>query len=215
MLVLTLLLSCLLYTLRGETSLHGGTFIAFAGKNCVVLASDSRFSSPSSGPLLIGQFPRSIHRVGRTLFGSYGLDSDTTALVDSIRLKLVALGEVDVEPLTISTIVSDLLYEQSYLCSPIVAGLSRDDEPFLCSMDGLGAQTITQDFAVTGTASDGLYAICEAMYQPDLSPHQLVALTERCLREALQRDVMSGCRVHILTLLPDSIHLKVFDSADV
>ena len=216
-LFLVLLLSLVfVMVVRGETtSLHGGTFIAFAGEKCVVLASDSRFSSPSSGPLLIGQFPRAIYRVGKTLIGGYGLDSDTAALLDSIRMKLAAFREEDVEPVTVATVVSDLLYDHRYICSPIVAGLSRGNEPFLCSMDGLGAQTVSSDFCVTGTASDGLYAICEALYQPNLSAHQLVTLTERCLKEALQRDVMSGCKVHILTLLPDAIHLKVFESADV
>ena len=209
------LFSLVFELVRAETTLHGGTFIAFAGENCIVLASDSRFSSPSSGPLLIGQYPRAIYRVGKTLFGGYGLDSDTTALVDGVRMKLAAFREDDVEPVTVATVVSDLLYEHRYICSPIVAGLNQANQPFLCSMDGLGAQTVSNDFCVTGTAADGLYTICETLYQPNLSAHQLVSLTERCLKEALQRDVMSGCRVHILTLLPDAIHLKIFDSADV
>ena len=216
MIVLLVLCFLVLEGALGETSsLHGGTFIAFAGEKCVVLASDSRFSSPSSGPLLIGQFPRAIYRVGKTLIGGYGLDSDTAALMDSIRVKLAEFREDDIEPVTVATVVSDLLYDNRFICSPIVVGLSKANQPFLCSMDGLGAQTVTSDFCVTGTASDGLYAICESLYQPNLTAHQLVTLTEQCLEEALQRDVMSGCKVHILTLLPDAVHLKVFESADV
>ena len=47
-------------------SFHGGTFLAMAGKDCVVIASDSRFTSQeeATGPYLVGEHQRVAFRVG-------------------------------------------------------------------------------------------------------------------------------------------------------
>ena len=81
-------------------------------------------------------------------------------------------------------------------------------------MDGLGAQTISDSFAVTGTANSGLYAICETLYEPNLSSNDLVAVVEKCLRLALQRDVLSGCSIRILTIAKDGMYSKDITVAD-
>lgn len=211
-----LLLLCSLVALSGE-SYHGGTFIAMAGNGCVVLASDSRFSSsPSSQSLLIGTYPRKIYRIGRnTLIGSYGLDSDMTHLVEILQRQLLLLAEGDLEPATVSSLVSDLLYQLGYNCAPIIVGLAKDGSPYLCTMDGLGAQTCSDSFCISGTAEDGLFGICESFYRPNLRAEQLVSLVEKCVKVALQRDVLSGCTINVLTLTSEGIHAKTFDSADV
>lgn len=201
----------------GGDSIHGGTFIAMAGEKCVVLASDGRFSSHSSGTFLIGEHPRDIYRIGtRTLLGSFGLDSDARALTEVLRMKFHDHEDTDIQPSMVSEVISDELFTSSGLiCSPIIAGLSRENEPYLCAMDGLGAQTVSDTFSITGTASEGLLAICESWYQPNLPPEKLVTLVARCMREALNRDAVSGCKIHILTMTPGGIYRRVLDSADV
>ena len=44
--------------------IHGGTFLAMAGKDTIVLAADSRFSSKQTGSLLIAEKKRQVFRVG-------------------------------------------------------------------------------------------------------------------------------------------------------
>jgi 20S proteasome subunit beta 3 len=218
--VLSLVIVLVVHLVMTESesqTLHGGTFIAMAGKDCVVLASDSRFSTPQSGTFMVGEFPRPIYSIGsRTLVASYGLDSDASAMMEIIREILINHDENDLEPEHVATVISDLLFKLRYICAPIVVGLSRaKHEPFLCSMDGLGAMTISKDFSISGTAADGLYAICEAYYRPNLEAEEVVALMEVCIREALQRDVLSGCKVQILTMAKEGIHKKTIDTADV
>ena len=64
------LLSILLLALAGifchSKSFHGGTFLAMAGKDSVVIASDSRFTSQEeiTGPYLVGEHQRMAFRVG-------------------------------------------------------------------------------------------------------------------------------------------------------
>jgi 20S proteasome subunit beta 3 len=85
-------------------------------------------------------------------------------------------------------------------CTPTIVGIDSNKMPFICSMDGLGAQTVSNGFAVSGSANTGLYAACEELYRPGMSQQELIALAKRIMTLALQRDVMSGCvcTIHVL-----------------
>ena len=208
-------LSILVQIKANSESFHGGTLLAMAGKNSVVIASDSRFSSYQTGTFLLGQFPRCIFRVGsKTLVGFYGLDSDALTIMDDMQEKLMNHLDRDVSSGNIARLLSDSLYSASLQCSPIIAGLDDSGKPHICSMDGLGAQTISTSFAVSGTANSGLYAICESAYSPDFSSEELVEVVEKCLRLAMQRDVLSGCSINILTITADGIYSKNIEIAD-
>lgn len=203
------------FILSSSESFHGGTLLAMAGKDSVIIALDSRFSSYQTGPFLLGQFPRCVFRVGsKTLIGFYGLDSDARDIMDTIHEKLFLHRDDDVDPMNIARLLSNALYSAGQQCSPIVVGLSGKGSPYICSMDGLGAQTTSQSFAVCGTANSGLYAICEALYRPNLPSTELSALVEKCLRLALQRDVLSGCSIRILTIAEEGIYSKDIEVAD-
>ena len=190
-------------TLSAE-SYNGGTLLAMAGRDAVVIAADSRFSSLETGAFMLGQFPRSIYRIGsRTLVGFYGLDSDARTIMERIREKLAKHHAPHLQPNNLARVLSDTLYASGLICSPILVGMQDDGRPFICSMDSLGAQTVTDSFAVAGTANSGLYALCESEYRPELSADELVNVVEKCLRLALQRDTLSGGNLRLYTLLPN------------
>lgn len=215
LLSVTILLNHLLRGLCSSESFHGGTILAMAGKDSVAIASDSRFSSYQTGPFLLGQYPRCIFRVGsKTLVGFYGLDSDACTIMETMRENLFRHFDKDMNTQSIARLLSDTLYASGLQCSPIIVGLGNKCIPQIFSMDGLGAQTVTGNFAISGTANSGLYAICEAMYQPNLSSDELVTVVEKCLRLALQRDVLSGCSIRILTITEGGIYSKEVDVAD-
>ena len=52
------------------------------------------------------------------------------------------------------------------------------------------------------------------MYRPGLKSEELVIIVERCLRLAMQRDVLSGCSIRILTVTTDGIYSKDIEIAD-
>jgi hypothetical protein len=52
-----------------------------------------------------------------------------------------------------------------------VAGLSEDNTPFLSGMDLIGAPVFTKDFVVSGTCTQNLHGMCEALYKPLLVGH--------------------------------------------
>lgn len=197
-------------------SVHGGTFLAMTGRNSVIIACDSRFSSVQSGSVMIGEFPRQIYRIGvKAIVGVFGLDNDAVALMDHVREVLSTIHAKDVPVHSVARVISDKLYSAPSMCSPIVAGLESNNDPYICCMDSLGAQTESREFAVVGTAASGLFAICESYYKPDLPPEEVVSIVEKCLSAALERDVLSGCKVCIFTVSTNGIYAKDFFTSDV
>lgn len=206
---------CLSTFVRGS-SIHGGTFLALAGKNATVLASDSRFSSYITGSLALGNFHRKIFQVGsKVVVGCFGLDSDAFELVHALREKFVDHTEEDLSSTMISRVISDLLYDQRWMLSPIITGLDESNQPFICTMDGLGAQTHSRNFAVLGTASSGLFGICESFDLSQCSAEELVAIAEHCFKMAVQRDVLSGGNIRIITVTQETIYAKDIQFDDV
>ena len=201
------------------SNIHGGTLLAMAGKDTIILATDSRFSSYQSGSLLLGEYPRRVYRIGsKVMISCFGLDSDTITLMDTLREKIGLDHSGSLDPVCVSRLVSNILYEKRLMCSPIVIGLGGGDKatPYICCMDSLGAQTVSDSFAVTGTANAGLYAICESLYTKNLPLSKLTEITEKSLKLALQRDILSGCKVYLYIMTKDgTISIKTFETADV
>ena len=62
-----------------------------------------------------------------------------------------------------------LIYRFSpFYAEPIVAGLDKNNNPFISGMDLLGCATMIHDFCAAGTGEDQLYGVCEALWQPNL-----------------------------------------------
>jgi 20S proteasome alpha/beta subunit len=82
-------------------------------------------------------------------------------------------------------------------------------------MDGLGAPTVSDKFAGTGTASEWSYALCESLYLPNLDSQELLVLAEKCFRLGLQRDILSGGDFQIITITRGNIFVKDIVKSDV
>ena len=187
-------------------NIHGGSFIALAGKDSVVFASDSRFSVQG---VLLGEFPQKVLRVGDSTFIlCSGLEGDAASLQNDLRDHLIAAGAADnVTPEEVSGIVSHLLYSGRYYLSPIIVGL-HGGQPFISSMDSLGARTDVKDFAVSGTSRSSLYSACEGLFFPELDSVSLQKLAKRCFLSATTRDIQSGGDITIYTFHRGKLFLE-------
>lgn len=202
--------------------LHGGTFLALAGKDSIVLASDTRFSTQNTGPYLIGLHKRFIFRIGDSiLVGCFGLENDAKILMEYLSDKLKNFLIKEIHPELISRLISDYLYNHSLMVTPLVIGFKRETSqttsriPYMCAMDSLGAMTVATDFLVAGTSNSGLYTFCESLYNENLDRWQLVTVAEKSMKNVLMRDVISGCQVNILTLTHDNkLYHKVIETKD-
>lgn len=174
------------------------------------MAVDSRFSSQGTGNLLLGEHTRPIIRIGsKTLIGCFGLESDIFQLRHDLQEKFKNCYDEEIEPEAVCHVISNYLYKSGLYITPIIVGYGLNG-PYICSMDSLGAQTVTKPFAAIGTSNSGLLAICESLYEPDLPPHELVSITKKTLSMALQRDVLSGGKVRLLTLKKDGDIFETF-----
>jgi 20S proteasome alpha/beta subunit len=76
---------------------------------------------------------------------------------------------------------------------------------YICGMDMIGAKSESGAFCCAGTASKSLYGTAEALWKPDLSPDQLVAIGIKAFFSALERDCLSGYGAMIYLLTPEGI----------
>lgn len=177
-------------------SINGGTAVAMVGKDCIAIASDMRLGSQSLG--VSNNFEK-IFNYDHVFFGLTGLASDVITVNEDFRKKtnLYKMREErSMEPQTFANLVSSSLYERRFgpwFVGPIVAGInSKSGIPFVCGFDSIGCIDFAKDFIVSGTASDQLFGMCEALYEPDLEPEDLFECISQALLNAADRDALSG-----------------------
>merc|ERR1719331_2283824 len=130
--------------------------------------------------------------------GLPGLASDVLTVRDTLqfRLKLYKLREKrDISAPAFSHLVSGMLYEKRfspYFVEPVIAGLTKDNQPYLCATDLIGAPCFAKDFGLAGNSEDNLYGTCESFYKPDLEPDDLFEVLAQCLLAGVDRDAKSG-----------------------
>lgn len=81
----------------------------------------------------------------------------------------------------------------------------RRYRPYLCSMDLIGAKSESEAFVCAGTASQSMYGTAEALWEPDLTADELVAVCGTAFLSALERDCLSGYGATVYLLTPDGI----------
>ncbi|KAK9219773.1 hypothetical protein WN943_008419 [Citrus x changshan-huyou] len=183
------------------TEYNGSALVAMVGKNCFAIASDRRLGVQLQTIATDFQRISKIH--DRLFIGLSGLATDSQTLYQRLvfRHKLYQLREErDMKPETFASLVSALLYEKRfgpYFCQPVIAGLSDEDKPFICTMDSIGAKELAKDFVVAGTAGESLYGACEAMFKPDLEPDELFETVSQALLSSVDRDCLSGWGGHV------------------
>jgi len=184
---------------------NGAAVIAMAGKNCVAIASDTRFGIGAQ--TLAFDFPQVFKVTDRVYVGLPGLLTDTQTLYEKFKfnVNLYQLREErDITPKVFSNMVASMLYEHRfgpYFVEPIIAGLNEDGSPFISGMDLIGAPVFAEDFVLAGTCSEALFGMAECLWRPDMNPEELFECISQALLNAFDRDATSGwgAIVHVLT----------------
>nr|CAG4641162.1 EOG090X0CE5 [Eulimnadia texana] len=186
-------------------SYNGGCVLAMKGEGCVAIAADRRLGVQAQ---TVSTDFQKIFEMGPQLYvGLAGLATDTLTVYQRLRFKL-NLYELrenrKIHPKTFTSMVSNMLYERRfgpYFVEPVIAGLDPvTHEPFIGTMDLIGCISTPEDFVVTGTASEQLYGMCEALWEPNMGPDDLFESISQALMNAVDRDAISGWGgvVHII-----------------
>jgi len=189
---------------------NGSAIVAMAGKNCVAIACDKRLGKERF-QTISSNFQKTFKLTDRCIVGLAGFATDVDTVHSHLkyRINLYALREErEIRPKVVCNLVSSLLYSRRFspwFVSPVVAGLSEDNEPVLSQYDFIGAATSASDFVVNGSAATQLYGVCESFWKPDMNPEELFETISQCMMAALDRDCLSGwgATVHVMT--PDKI----------
>ncbi|CEP10278.1 hypothetical protein [Parasitella parasitica] len=184
---------------------NGGSVVAMVGKDCVAIAADKRLGAQFM--TVSTEFQKIFKASEKTFIGLPGLATDVLTLADRFRFKTNMYKmreEREMEPKTLAHMVSSTLYEKRfgpYFVEPVVAGLGKDNVPFICAMDLIGCINFAKDFVVSGTAGSNLYGMCESLWEPDLEPEDLFETISQALLNAQDRDALSGwgAVVHVIT----------------
>uniref|UniRef100_A0A7S2ZK46 Proteasome subunit beta n=1 Tax=Rhodosorus marinus TaxID=101924 RepID=A0A7S2ZK46_9RHOD len=148
---------------------NGGTVVAMSGDGCVAIASDTRLGQQYQ--TIAMDVPRMFKMHDRLFLGLTGLYTDTQTLYNLFKFKLsmykMREGR-EISPETFANLVSSTLYEKRfgpYFTEPIVVGLDKDNKPYLCAMDLLGALACDPNFVTLGTSTEMLLGACETFYR--------------------------------------------------
>ncbi|CAF4824810.1 proteasome subunit beta type-3 [Pieris napi] len=192
---------------------NGGAVVAMKGQDCVAIATDKRYGIQAQ--TVSANFPK-VFQMGPTLYvGLPGLATDTQTVFQRLkfRMNLYELKENRMmKPKTFSAMLSNLLYERRfgpYFIEPVIAGLDPyTSEPYVCNMDLIGCPNEPEDFVVSGTCSEQLYGMCEALWEPNLKPDELFETISQALVNAADRDAISGWGAVVYIVEKDKITEK-------
>jgi len=197
----------------GIMEYNGSAIMAMAGENCVAIAADRRYGVRQLQTMSCNR-QKIFQLTDKTFVALAGLATDvqTFSQLLNFRLKLYALREDrEMQPKTCANVISSELYAKRFgpwFTEPVVAGLDKDNKPYLCAYDFIGAMSLADDFVVSGTTSEQLYGVCESFWRPGMGPDELFETAAQCLLSAADRDCLAGWGgvVHVIT--PDSVITK-------
>lgn len=73
----------------------------------------------------------------------------------------------------------------------------------------LSAHSFAKDFVVSGTASDKLFGMAEALWEPDLPAEDLFETISQSLLNAVDRDAYSGWGAVVWVIEKDQVTRRV------
>ncbi|GCA62320.1 proteasome B-type subunit [Kipferlia bialata] len=193
-------------------SMNGSAIVGMAGKDSVAIATDLRYGNSYQ---TIGTNMRKVFRLSDNLMVALGgLATDIQTLSAKLRFR-VNLYELEekrpMSPKVATRMLSQLLYKHRFgpfFVSPIVAGLSKEGEPWVASMDSIGAVSDVDAYYSEGTAAETLMGACETYWKEDMTPEQLGGTVERVIQAGMGRDAFSGWGAEVWLLTSEGLEVR-------
>ncbi|MDF1538001.1 MAG: archaeal proteasome endopeptidase complex subunit beta [Candidatus Thorarchaeota archaeon] len=171
----------------------GTTTVGLVGKDCTVLASDTR---ATMGFLIANKTAKKIHkitdRIGATIAGSV---ADAQNIMDLLRAesKLFEIQRgrsIRVKALT--KLLSNIMFQArgGYMLQCLVGGFD-DEGPQVFYTDYIGS-VLPDKFTATGSGSPVALGVLETEYKEDLPKKKAIEIAIRSVAAAIERDAASG-----------------------
>ena len=172
-------------------------------KEGVVLAADRRVAYSS---FILSKAARKVFLINnRVGISTAGLPGDFQELIDAIRYNIF-MYEMETEkkasPLNVAKLLSLLLYQGRfrgiYYAELIVGGL-EDDNPKIYVLDPAGG-LLEENYVAVGTGAQVATGILERRYRDDMTKDEAVDLATKAMKEAIERDALSGDGIDLLII---------------
>lgn len=200
--------------MSGLDTYNGSSIIGMVGKECVAIASDSRFGTQFQ---MVATNSQKVYKIqDNILMGLSGLTTDcqSFALIMKKKVELYRIREeINLTPKLFASLVSTTLYEKRfgpYFVSPVVVGLDvlDNNKPFVCGFDSIGCPSASGQFEISGTANDQLLGSCEAFFKKDMKDDELFEAIGQALTCSVDRDILSGWGGMVYVLTPGKISVS-------
>jgi proteasome beta subunit len=185
---------------------HGTTTVGVVCKDAVVIAADNR---ASMGYLIANKRCEKIFKISdwiaMTIAGNAGdgqmLAKLLKAEIDLYRLNTGIEPNIDVA----SSLMQNVLFSQGksfipYLVQLIIAGLDKENNFAIYTLDPLGSNIKETKFYATGSGSPMVFGLFEDSYKEDMSEDEGIQLAVRGIYTAIKRDMGSGEAIDVVVI---------------
>ena len=195
------------------TEYNGGAIVAMAGKKCFAIASDMRIGEQFK--TISMNVPKVQVINDRCVLGLSGLRTDQLTFGAELqyRLNMYKLREErEIGGKALAALIESMLYERRfgpYFTEPVIASMDKDGNVYLCATDLIGAPCEPEDYVCSGTCSESLHGMCEALWRPDMEPEEVFETISQAMLSACDRDCLSGYGATVILVTQDRIVKRV------
>merc|ERR1711976_192479 len=187
------------------------------GKDCVSISTDLRLGREM---LTVSTEFQKVFKINKKLYVALcGLATDVQTVLGKLRTihKLYRLKEGrNMSPRVFTFTLANLLYSRRfgpYFIDPIIAGLDHKNNPFVATMDSIGAiDIISEGFACVGTTGSELTGIAEVLWKKNMNSDELPRVSSQILISATNRDCLAGWGAEIIIIEPSKVTRKLLKS---
>jgi len=185
--------------------LPGGTAVGVACKDGVVLASEKRVSY---GFTVLSKSGKKVFKItDRIGMASAGFFSDMQAIarILSAEARILELERRRPIPVrSIAKLLANILYGERYYFAETIIGGMEDGKGKIYVLDPLGS-LIEDKYVCIGTGSQIAIGIIETGYRDDLTVEEAKELVIKAIKEAAERDAVSGDGIDVLVISKSGI----------
>ncbi len=174
----------------------GTTTVALIGRDCVVLAAESK---ATISYLVASKEAKKIYpitnRIAATIAGSVG-DAQTLMRILKAEAKLYELENGEVTVNAMATLLANILQSSRifpYITEVILGGVDSKGR-HIYDVDPLGGVLEERKFIASGSGSPIALGVLEELYEEGMEREEVVEVAIKAIKAAVERDVYSGGR---------------------
>eukprot|EP00455_Lapot_gusevi_P040191 TRINITY_DN4537_c0_g1_i1.p1 TRINITY_DN4537_c0_g1~~TRINITY_DN4537_c0_g1_i1.p1 ORF type:complete len:230 (+),score=34.41 TRINITY_DN4537_c0_g1_i1:55-744(+) len=200
---------------------NGGTSMAIAGKDFVVIGADTRLSSGYS--ILSRDVPKAVKLTEKCMMVSSGMQADRFTLHKMLKARMQTYEFMHGQPMSttaVAQLISTILYYRRffpYYTFNVVAGIDEKGEGRVYGYDAIGSFECLP-FCVTGSGTQLITPILDNQVtfkthpsnKRDLSLDETLHLIKDAFTSAGERDIYTGDAVDLFIITKDGIREERF-----